>query len=293
MISPKLFAATLEAVFRRMNHQGGIMIGGEKLTHLLYADDCVLFAENHSDLQHDLQQLTDLSKEIGLEVNLTKTKWMRNEYCIPGVFRTNEAEIEEVKDYIYLGRRFESNNLANGEYTRRRRAGWVAFNNNRTILTDQAVPMNIRANIFNTTVLPAMLYACETWATTKNDEEKFAVTERAMERRICGITLRDRINNEELRRRTGVRDVVDEMYIAKRRRGGHVVRLQDNRWTSRLTSWIPRDQKRPLGRPRTRWDEPMVKLFGQRWKQRAQERAVWRSVDLRSERTPQQRQVGR
>ena len=292
-ISPKLFAATLDAVFRRMNHQGGIMIDGEKLTHLLYADDCVLFANNPADLQQDLQQLTDLSKEVGLEVNLTKTKWMRNEYSVPGVIRTNEAVIEEVNDYIYLGRRFDSNNLANGEWTRRRRAGWVAFNNNRTVLTDQNLPMNVRAAIFNSTVLPAMLYACETWATTKNDEEKFAVTERAMERRICGVTIRDRISNEKLRQRTGVRDVVDEMYAAKRRWAGHVARQRDNRWTSRLTNWLPRDLKRPLGRPRTRWDEPMVKLFGQRWKQEAQDRIVWRSVDLRSVRQLQRRQVDR
>ena len=74
------------------------MINGEKLTHLLYADDCVLFANNPTELQNDLQQLTDLSREVGLEVNLTKTKWMRNEYSVPGVIRTNEAEIEEVKD---------------------------------------------------------------------------------------------------------------------------------------------------------------------------------------------------
>ena len=96
-ISPKLFAATLESVFRKMNHQGGIMIDGEKLTHLLYADDCVLFANNPTELQQDLQQLTDLSKEVGLEVNLTKTKWMRNEYSVPGVIRTNEAEMKKLK----------------------------------------------------------------------------------------------------------------------------------------------------------------------------------------------------
>ena len=138
-----------------------------------------------------------------------------------------------------------------------------------------------------------MLYACETWATTKNDEEKFAVTERAMERRMCGVTMRDKISNEELRQRTGMHDVVGEMYAAKRRWAGHVARQQDNRWTSRLTNWLPRDHKRPLGRPRTRWDEPMVILFGQRWKQKAQERIFWRSVDLRSARCLQRRQVGR
>ncbi|VDM43602.1 unnamed protein product [Toxocara canis] len=48
------------------------------------------------------------------------------------------------------------------------------------------------SSIFNTTVLPAMLYARETWATTKVAEEKFAITEWGMERQMCAVTRKDR-----------------------------------------------------------------------------------------------------
>lgn len=37
--------------------------------------------------------------------------------------------------------------------------------------------MNVRASTFRTTLLPAVLYARETWSITKSDEEKFAMTE--------------------------------------------------------------------------------------------------------------------
>ncbi|KHJ97343.1 hypothetical protein OESDEN_02682 [Oesophagostomum dentatum] len=63
---------------------------------------------------------------------------------------------------------------------------------------DQNLSVNIRPTIFNSVVPPAMLYACETWATTKSDEEKFAVTERATERRICGATIRDKLKEDGL-----------------------------------------------------------------------------------------------
>ena len=280
-ISPKLFAITLESLFRKIQLRGGVMIDGERLTHLLFADDCVLFADNPDDLQYDLHQLAENSKKVGLEMNLKKTKWMRNSECPRGCITINDTEIEEVAEYVYLGQHIQANNKSCGEWARRRKAAWIAFNQNRTVLTDEKLPMNIRANIFNTTVLPAMLYAAETWSTTKSEEEKLAVTQRAMERRMCGVSIRDRISNKELRQRSGLRDVVNGMYEAKRRWAGHIVRMNDNRWTYRLTNWLPRDRKRPVGRPSNRWDRPMVKLFGQRWKQKAYDRVFWRSVDLR------------
>ncbi|MFH4980997.1 hypothetical protein AB6A40_007706 [Gnathostoma spinigerum] len=38
-ISPKLFAACLESVFRKISWKGGVNIDGEVLTHLRFADD--------------------------------------------------------------------------------------------------------------------------------------------------------------------------------------------------------------------------------------------------------------
>lgn len=82
------------------------------------------------------------------------------------------------------------------------------------MLTDQGLPVNIKADFFRTTGLPALLYACETWSTTKRDEEKFALAGRTMGSRMWDITRIDRLNSEELRRRTGVKDVGSEIYAA-------------------------------------------------------------------------------
>ncbi|VDK17654.1 unnamed protein product [Anisakis simplex] len=79
--------------------------------------------------------------------------------------------------------------LFDGEWERRRRAGWIAFGKYHTA----------RANVFNTTVLPAMLY------------------------------------NEDSPRMTGVKDALTEMNINKKRWAGQVARMSENRWTCRLT----------------------------------------------------------
>ncbi|VDM37551.1 unnamed protein product [Toxocara canis] len=136
---------------------------------------------------------------------------MRNSFGTEGIVCLDDVELELVKDYVYLGRQMESNNCPDGERDRRRRAGWIAFGRHKSVLTDRTPSMKLRASIFNTTVLAAMLYACEIWATTKVAEEKFATTQKAMERQMCGVTQKEGIKNDGLRRMTGVKDEVTEM----------------------------------------------------------------------------------
>ena len=56
-ISPKLFVATLESLFRRMKWKSGIKIDGEMLMHLLFGDDCVSFAESANKLRYMIAKL--------------------------------------------------------------------------------------------------------------------------------------------------------------------------------------------------------------------------------------------
>ena len=52
-ISPKLFTATLESIFRMLNWENkGVKIDGEFLSNLRFADDILLFIETPQELQH-------------------------------------------------------------------------------------------------------------------------------------------------------------------------------------------------------------------------------------------------
>lgn len=66
-ISPKLFTAVLEQIYRNLDwSQYGLNIDGESLSHLKFADDLVLFSENSHELQIMLQQLSDESDKAFL-----------------------------------------------------------------------------------------------------------------------------------------------------------------------------------------------------------------------------------
>ena len=155
-------------------------------------------------------------------MNLSKTKWMRNQFCPDAEVTVDEHTIEEVKEYVYLGHQISFENNFAGECSRRRKAAWNSFNKIRTLLLDDNLTMATKVALFNSMVLPAMLYGAECWPTTKSEEEKLAITQRAMERRMCKVSLRDHISSAEIRRRTKCVDIVQALYNKKRDWAGHV-----------------------------------------------------------------------
>ncbi|KAG6940573.1 hypothetical protein G0U57_015976 [Chelydra serpentina] len=170
----------------------------------------------------------------------------------------------------------------NGELSRMIWAGWCAFNSIKDVLKGK-IDKTTRKNIFNSAVLPAMLYGSETWALTKREEQRLLVAERAIERAMLGISLLDRIPNEIIRERSSVKDIVVESRHNKMRWVGHTARLTDNRWTAIIAEWYPREQKRPPGRPPRRWEDDIVKRFRRTWRRKARVREEWQTCcDRRS-----------
>ncbi|KAE9415845.1 hypothetical protein Angca_008372, partial [Angiostrongylus cantonensis] len=100
-----------------------------------------------------------------------------------------------------------------------------------------------RAHLFDSTVLPALTYASETWSLRKQDERSLSVIERAVERTMLGVShftqVRDGIRRSDLRQRSKIKDAVLYAKQSKIRWAGHVMRMNDNRWTRAVSDWIP------------------------------------------------------
>ena len=50
-----------------------------------------------------------------------------------------------------------------------------------------------------------------------------------------------------------MRDASNLAEILKLKWSGHVARMDNNRWTHKLTMWDPSEGRRNVGRQRTRW----------------------------------------
>ena len=98
-ISPKLFTATLESIFRRLNWENkGVKIDGEFLSNLRFANDIFLCTETPQELQQMLQELSDESRRMGLKMNIAKTKVM--------VVDNTPINVNNVPGYVYLGQHY-------------------------------------------------------------------------------------------------------------------------------------------------------------------------------------------
>ena len=56
--------------------QAGIKIAGRNINHLRYADDTTLMAESEEELKSLLMKVKEESENIGLKLNIQKTKIM-------------------------------------------------------------------------------------------------------------------------------------------------------------------------------------------------------------------------
>jgi hypothetical protein len=68
-----------------------------------------------------------------------------------------------------------------------------------------------------------------------------------------------------LRRRSGIEDAAKAARRLKWRWGGHVVKMDQERWEYATTVWDPRIGRRNRGRPRRRWDHEFREVVGNQW----------------------------
>ena len=102
-MSPYLF--NLYAEYIRQNSkldeaQGGIKIAGRNISNLRYADDTTLMAENE-ELKRLLMKVKEESKNVGLKLNIQKTKIMASGSFIS--WQIDGETMETVRDFILGG----------------------------------------------------------------------------------------------------------------------------------------------------------------------------------------------
>ena len=77
----------------------GIKIAGRNINNLRYADDATLMAESEEELKSLLMKVKEESENVGLNLNIQKTKIMASG-CITS-WKIDGETVETVSDFIF------------------------------------------------------------------------------------------------------------------------------------------------------------------------------------------------
>jgi hypothetical protein len=154
-------------------------------------------------------------------------------------------------------------------------------------MSSRLISKNLKIKIYKTVILPVELYGCETWSLTLREEHRLRVSENRVLRKISGPKREEdgswrKLHNDELLSLCSSPNIVRMIKSRRMRRTGHVARMAEVRGVYKVLVGRP-EGKRPLGRPRCRWEDNIkidhreMGTDGANWTRLVQDRIQWRA----------------
>ena len=116
-------------------------------------------AESEEELKSLLMKLKEESEEVGLKLNIQKTKIMASG---PITSRQIDGEtVETVADFIFLGSKITADGDCSHEIKRRLLLGRQVMTNLDSILQSRDITLSTKTRLVKAMVFPVVMYGCE------------------------------------------------------------------------------------------------------------------------------------
>ena len=148
-----------------VEEQAGIKIARRNINNLRYADDTTLMAESEEELKSLLMNVKEESKEVGLKLNIQKTKIMAS-----GPITSWEIDgetAETVIDFIFLGSKITADGDCSHEIKRCLLLERKVMTNLDSILKSKDITLPTKVHLVKAMVFPVVMYGCASWTVKK------------------------------------------------------------------------------------------------------------------------------
>ena len=125
--------------------QAGIKIPGRNINNLTYADDTTLMAESKEELKSLLMKVQMESENVGLKLNIQKTKIMT--FSPITSWQINGETMETVTDFIFLGSKITEDGDHGHEIKSRLLLGRKVMTNRDSILKSRDITLPTKVHL--------------------------------------------------------------------------------------------------------------------------------------------------
>ena len=163
--------------------EAGTKIARGNFNNLRYADDTTLMAESEEELKSLLMKVKEESENIGLKLNIQKTKIMASSPITSWEIEGETVEI--VSDFLLGGSKINADGECSHEIKRRLVLGRKAMTN-QDVLESRDVTLLTKVRLVRGMAFPVVMYGCESWTIKKAERQRID----AFELWCCRILLR-------------------------------------------------------------------------------------------------------
>ena len=127
-------------------------------------------AKSEEELKSFLMKMKVESEEVGLKLNIQKTKIMAS-----GPIKSWEIDgetVETVSDFIFWGSKITADGDCSHEIKRRLLLGRKVMTNIDNILKSRYITLPTKVRLVKAMVFPVVMYGCESWTIKKAEPRR-------------------------------------------------------------------------------------------------------------------------
>ena len=128
-------------------------------------NDTTLMAESEEKLKSLLMNVKEESENVGLKLNIQKTKILACSPITP--WQIDGEAMEAVRGFIFLSSKITADGVCNLEIKRALLLGRKAVTNLDSIFKSRDITLPTKVHLVKAMVFPVVMYGCESWTVKK------------------------------------------------------------------------------------------------------------------------------
>ena len=162
----------------------------------MYITETLTLMAESEELKSFLMKVKEESEEVGLKLNIQKTKIMASSPITS--WQIDGETMGTVADFIFLGSKITVDGDCSHEIKRRLLLGRKVMTNLDSMLKSRDITLSTKVCLVKAMVFPVVMYGCESWTIRKAEHRRIDAFELWCWRRLLRVLWTERRLNQSI-----------------------------------------------------------------------------------------------